>query len=78
MSVERKVIESILLLADEPVPASLMGEVLERPRTEVEGSSADPGRVVRGRGPGLRRCERWPAGGASTPTRTPPPGWSAS
>ena len=36
MSEDRKVIESILLLADEPIPASLMGEVLERPRTEVE------------------------------------------
>ncbi|MGH2755219.1 MAG: SMC-Scp complex subunit ScpB [Actinomycetota bacterium] len=37
MSVERKVIESILLLADEPIPASLMGEVLEQPRAAVEG-----------------------------------------
>ena len=36
MSEERKVIESILLLADEPVPASLMGEVLERPKAEIE------------------------------------------
>jgi segregation and condensation protein B len=36
VSEERKVIESILLLADEPIPASLMGEVLERPRAEVE------------------------------------------
>ncbi len=33
---ERKIIESIMLLADEPVSARLMGEVLERPRTEVE------------------------------------------
>ena len=33
---ERKIIESILLLADEPVSARLIGEVLERPRTEVE------------------------------------------
>ena len=37
MSEERKIIEAILLLADEPVPASLMGEVLERPKVEVEG-----------------------------------------
>ncbi|HWC14004.1 MAG TPA: SMC-Scp complex subunit ScpB [Actinomycetota bacterium] len=33
---ERKVIESILLLADEPVPASLISEVLEQPRAAVE------------------------------------------
>lgn len=33
---ERKVIESILLLADEPVAASLIGEVLEKPRSEIE------------------------------------------
>ncbi|MGH2693949.1 MAG: SMC-Scp complex subunit ScpB [Actinomycetota bacterium] len=33
---ERKIIESILLLADEPIPAGLIGEVLERPRADVE------------------------------------------
>jgi segregation and condensation protein B len=33
---ERKIVESILLLADEPVPARVMGEVLERPVSEVE------------------------------------------
>lgn len=33
---ERKIIESILLLADEPVPASLISEVLEQPRAAVE------------------------------------------
>ncbi len=33
---DRKIVESILLLADEPIPAGLMGEVLERPRREVE------------------------------------------
>jgi segregation and condensation protein B len=38
---ERKIIESILLLADEPVPARVIGEVLERPRAEVEGSLAE-------------------------------------
>ena len=32
----RKIVEAILLLADEPVPASQMGEVLEVPRAEVE------------------------------------------
>jgi segregation and condensation protein B len=37
MSSDRKIIESILLLADEPVPAGVMGEVLERPTAEVEG-----------------------------------------
>ncbi|MGH2826629.1 MAG: SMC-Scp complex subunit ScpB [Actinomycetota bacterium] len=34
---DRKVIEAILLLADEPVPARIIGEVLERPRVEIEG-----------------------------------------
>lgn len=33
---DRKIIESILLLADEPVPAGLIGEVLERPKVEIE------------------------------------------
>ena len=32
----RKIVESILLLADEPVPARLIGEVLERPRVEIQ------------------------------------------
>ncbi|MEA2507576.1 MAG: segregation and condensation protein [Actinomycetota bacterium] len=34
---DRKVLEAILLLADEPVSAGLMGEVLERPTAELEG-----------------------------------------
>jgi segregation and condensation protein B len=33
---ERKVVESILLVAEEPVPARVIGEVLERPRADVE------------------------------------------
>jgi segregation and condensation protein B len=33
---DRKIVESILLLADEPVPAGMIGEVLERPREEIE------------------------------------------
>ncbi|MDQ3619583.1 MAG: SMC-Scp complex subunit ScpB [Actinomycetota bacterium] len=37
MTEPRKIIESILLLAGEPVAASLIGEVLERPRAEVNG-----------------------------------------
>ena len=37
MPEHRKIVESILLLADEPVPARLIGEVLERPRAEVQG-----------------------------------------
>lgn len=37
MTEPRKIIESILLLAGEPVAASLIGEVLERPRAEVSG-----------------------------------------
>ncbi|MFN2586550.1 MAG: SMC-Scp complex subunit ScpB [Actinomycetota bacterium] len=36
MTDTRKIVESILLLADEPVPASQMGEVLEIPKAEVE------------------------------------------
>lgn len=36
MTRDTKIVESILLLADEPVPARLIGEVLERPRAEVE------------------------------------------
>lgn len=35
---ERKVIESILLLAAEPIPARTIAEVLERPRAEIEGA----------------------------------------
>jgi segregation and condensation protein B len=34
---DRKVLEAILLLSDEPVSAGLMGQVLERPRADVEG-----------------------------------------
>jgi segregation and condensation protein B len=33
---ERKVVEAILMLADEPVPASLIGEVLERPTASIK------------------------------------------
>jgi segregation and condensation protein B len=33
---ERKIVEAILLSADEPLPAALIGEVLERPRRDVE------------------------------------------
>jgi segregation and condensation protein B len=52
----RKIAESILLLAEEPVPARLIGEVLERPRAEVQElletlardyESADRGFVLR-------------------------------
>jgi segregation and condensation protein B len=38
---ERKIIEAILLLADDPVPASLIGEVLERPQAEVAALLAE-------------------------------------
>ena len=37
----RKVVEAILLLADEPVSGGLIGEVLEVPRAEVEALLAD-------------------------------------
>ena len=36
MTEPRKIVESILLLAEEPVEARLIGEVLEMPRAEVE------------------------------------------
>jgi segregation and condensation protein B len=32
----KKIVESILLLADEPVPSRMIGEVLEMPRSQVE------------------------------------------
>jgi segregation and condensation protein B len=37
---DRKVIEAILLLADEPVGAGVIGQVLERPKREVEDELA--------------------------------------
>ena len=60
---ERKIIESILILADEPVPASLIGEVLEIPRARVdeileglavEYADADRGWVLRSSAGGWR------------------------
>lgn len=70
---ERKIIESILLLADEPVPASLIGEVLEVPKANVqatlEGLAAsyaadDSGFVLRETAAGWRlytdpQCDPW-------------------
>jgi segregation and condensation protein B len=38
---DRKIVEAILLLADEPLPAALIGEVLERPRRDVESLLAE-------------------------------------
>jgi len=53
---DRKVIEAILLLASEPVPASAIGEVLERPRAEVTGALQElaDGYTAEGRGFVLR------------------------
>lgn len=49
---ERKIIESILILADEPVPASLIGEVLEISHARVtevlEGLAAEYAAAERG------------------------------
>ena len=70
---DRKIVESILLLADEPVPAGLIGEVLEKPRHEVEilleelrssYQSDDRGFVLREVGGGWRlytspECAPW-------------------
>lgn len=60
---ERKIVESILLLADEPIPAGLIGEVLEKPRVDVEAllgelaaeyAASDRGFVLRQVGGGWR------------------------
>jgi segregation and condensation protein B len=60
---DRKVVEAILLLTDEPVSAGLIGEVLERPTAEVEGilselsveyAAAERGFVLREVGGGWR------------------------
>ena len=70
---ERKVIEAIMLLADEPVPASLIGEVLETPKTTVQDilvtlaaaySSEERGFVLRESAAGWRlytdpECDPW-------------------
>ena len=56
---DRKIVESILLLAEEPVPAGLIGEVLERPREQVEELLAElaAGYDADERGFVLRRSE---------------------
>lgn len=41
MTNERKIVEAILLLADEPVPAHQISEVLERPTAEIEALLGD-------------------------------------
>lgn len=70
---EGKIVEAILLLADEPVPAGLIGEVLERPRDDVQALLAglaeeyersDRGFVLREVGGGWRlythpSCAPW-------------------
>ena len=69
----RKIVEAILLLADEPVPSSQMGEVLEVPRADVEAVLRElaetygrdgRGFVLRESGPGWRlytdpECAPW-------------------
>jgi segregation and condensation protein B len=60
---DRKIVEAILLLAEEPVAAGLIGEVLEMPRSQVEGllraladsyADADRGFVLRESAAGWR------------------------
>lgn len=55
---DRKIMESILLLAEDPVPAGLLGEVLERPTAEVEAALEELAEVYRSddRGFVLRRA----------------------
>ena len=38
---DRKIVEAIMLLAEDPIPARQIGEVLERPRAAVEGLLRD-------------------------------------
>jgi len=38
---DRKIVEAIMLLAEDPIPARQIGEVLERPRAAVEGILRD-------------------------------------
>jgi segregation and condensation protein B len=73
MSHERKVTESILLLAEEPIEARAIGEVLERPSSEIEAllealadeyREQDRGFVLRRTGAGWRlytdpECAPW-------------------
>ena len=73
MPSNEKIVEAILLLVDEPVPASQIGEVLEVPRAEVESllrglaesyAAADRGFVLRESAPGWRlytdpECAPW-------------------
>jgi segregation and condensation protein B len=73
MPSNEKVVEAILLLADEPVPASQIGEVLEVPKADVEAllrrlaqsyAEADRGFVLRESAPGWRlytdpECAPW-------------------
>lgn len=70
---DRKIVESILLLADEPIPPGLMAEVLEKSTAEVEGlleglrdeyEANDRGFVLRASGSGWRlytspECSPW-------------------
>jgi segregation and condensation protein B len=70
---DRKIVEAILLIADEPVAAGLIGEVLEKPKAEVEGlleqlaedySADDRGFVLRQAAGGWRLytspdCDPW-------------------
>ncbi|HZJ51160.1 MAG TPA: SMC-Scp complex subunit ScpB [Actinomycetota bacterium] len=54
---QRKIVEAILLVADDPVPATTLAQVMEKPRAEVEALLAElaDGYVTEGRGFVLRR-----------------------
>jgi segregation and condensation protein B len=41
VTAERQIVEAILFLAEEPVPAGVIGEVLEKPRSEIEALLRD-------------------------------------
>lgn len=46
MTDDRKIIEAILFLAEDPVPAGLISEVLEKPHDEVEASLVEIARSL--------------------------------
>ena len=53
MPEHRKIVESILLLAEEPVPARLIGEVLEAPKAEVQALLEELARSYEAEGRGF-------------------------
>ena len=74
----RAAVEAILLVAEEPVPAQLLAQLLEVPPTAVEELCAELAAELRGRRAGASSWRRSPAATASTATPSRPPTSSAS